>query len=145
MTIIIDGFVNEDRWLSNFWIEPDKTHVEGEYQAEKHAGHPWRQATIRRQGPKKAKKLGRRWELNTYQQMEWDHRKVQVMTRLVQQKIEDHPAIAVALIATAGVELVEKNNWHDNFWGDCSCLRCYKVGENHLGKVWMKLRDELAA
>ena len=45
----------------------------------------------------------------------------------MQQKIEDHPAIAVALIATGDIELVEKNNWHDNFWGDCSCLRCYKI------------------
>ncbi|HWI68804.1 MAG TPA: NADAR family protein [Nitrospiraceae bacterium] len=143
MTIIIDGFENDYRWLSNFWIEPDKTHVEAEYQAEKHRGHPWRMATIMRQGPKKAKKLGRRWKLNTYQQMEWDHRKIQIMTSLVRQKIEDHPEIAVALIATEGIDLVEKNNWHDNFWGDCSCLRCYKIGENQLGKVWMALRDEL--
>ena len=75
--------------------------------------------------------------------MEWDHRKIQIMTSLVRQKIEEHPEIAVALIATEGIDLVEKNNWHDNFWGDCSCLRCYKIGENQLGKVWMALRDEL--
>ena len=51
----------------------------------------------------------------------------------------------MALIATAGIDLVEKNNWHDNYWGDCSCLRCYKVGENHLGKIWMALREEIAS
>ena len=144
MTIIIDGFVAEYRWLSNFWIEPDKTHVEGEYQAEKHRGFPWREVTILRQGPKKAKKLGRRFQLTDYQLMEWNNRKNQVMRELLIGKINDHPSIAVALISTGDIELVEKNNWHDNYWGDCTCLRCYKVGENHLGKIWMALRAELA-
>ena len=81
--IVIDGFENEYRWLSNFWIEPDGTHVEGEFQAEKHHGHVWRQNAIMRCKPKKAKKLGRRWELSSYQQMEWDNRKRQVMRELL--------------------------------------------------------------
>lgn len=140
--IVINGFAGEYRWLSNFWIEPDGSSVESEFQAEKHHGHPWRMATILRSKPGRAKKLGRRWKLNTYQQMEWDNRKLEVMHKLVQRKVRDHPSVGVALVATAGIDLVEKNNWHDNFWGDCTCLRCYRVGENHLGQVWMDLRDE---
>jgi ribA/ribD-fused uncharacterized protein len=131
-------------WLSNFFIEPDGTHVEAEFQAEKHRGHPWRQATILRCKPGHAKKLGRRWPMSSYQSMEWDNRKLQVMHELVKRKIEDHPAIAVALVATADADLTEENWWHDNFWGDCTCLRCYHVGENHLGKIWMALRAEIA-
>jgi ribA/ribD-fused uncharacterized protein len=142
--ITINGFDNDYRWLSNFWIEPDGSNVEAEFQAEKHRGHPWRVATILRASPKRAKKLGKRWKLSSYQVMEWDHRKLQVMYELIKLKIEDHPSVGIALVATAGVELVETNNWHDNFWGDCSCLRCYRVGENHLGKIWMRLRDEYA-
>lgn len=131
-------------WLSNFWIEPDGTNVEAEYQAEKHRVYPWRRATILRCKPGQAKKLGRRWPLTNYELMEWNNRKIQVMYALVKNKVESHPAIAVALVSTADANLVEANWWHDNFWGDCTCLRCYHVGENHLGKIWMQLRAEIA-
>jgi len=134
----------EHSWLSNFFVEPDGTCVEHEYQAAKHQGHPWRQVTIMRaKTPGKAKKLGRRWKLNTYQLMEWDNRRIAVMRELIRQKIDDHPQIGYLLIATYGEDLIEKNWWHDNFWGDCSCLRCFRIGENQLGKIWMALRDEL--
>jgi hypothetical protein len=93
--------------------------------------------------PAQAKKLGRRWKLNRYQQMEWDHRKLQKMYELVKQKAEDHPEIGFALICTADEPMVEHNTWHDNYWGDCTCLRCFRIGENHLGEIWMRLRDEL--
>lgn len=126
--------------FSNFYVEPDGTHVEGEFQAAKHFGHPWRQVVIRRSTPKRAKKLGRRWKLNRYQLMEWEHRKREVMYELVKAKIEDHPEIAFILYATSG-QIVESNTWHDNYWGDCSCLRCFRIGENHLGKILMQLRD----
>lgn len=127
--------------FSNFHVEPDGTHVEGEYQAEKHAGHPIRQHLIRNSTPRIAKRLGRRWKLNSYQTMEWDHRKLQVMYRLVKRKLDDHPEIFLVL-ATFDGEIVEINNWHDNFWGDCTCRRCYKIGENHLGRILMRLRDD---
>jgi ribA/ribD-fused uncharacterized protein len=100
--------------------------------------------TILRCKPGHAKKLGRRWKLSDYQLMEWNNRKRQAMHNLVSDKIEDHSAIAVALVSTGDAELIEKNWWHDNYWGDCTCLRCYRVGENHLGKIWMELRAEIA-
>jgi len=131
-------------WPSNFFVEPDGTTVEHEFQAEKHRGHPWRVVTIMRaRTPGQAKKLGRRWKLNRYQQMEWDNRKLGEMRRLVGDKADDHPEIAFALVCTADELLVEKNTWHDNYWGDCTCLRCFRVGENHLGEIWMDLRDRL--
>ena len=40
-------------------------------------------------------------------------------------------------------ELIEGNNWHDVFWGKCSCPRCNGGGQNHLGKILMKVREEL--
>lgn len=131
-------------FFSNFYVEPDGTHVEGEFQAEKHAGHPIRQHIIRNATPKVAKRLGRRWKLSDYQRMEWDHRKRQVMYELVKQKIEDHPHIHFALATFEG-DIVERNTWHDNYWGDCTCLRCFRVGENHLGRILMRLRDDIAA
>jgi ribA/ribD-fused uncharacterized protein len=131
--------------MSNFWIEPDGTHVEGEFQAAKHAGYPWRQAIIKRASPKHARKLGRRWKLSTYQLMEWNNRKDEVMYRLVRRKFDEHPELATALVATdPQLEIVEKNMWHDNYWGDCQCLRCFRKGENMLGQILMDIRDEYA-
>ena len=33
-------------------------------------------------------------------------------------------------------EIVEENTWGDTFWGVCK-----GVGENHLGKLLMEIRD----
>jgi predicted NAD-dependent protein-ADP-ribosyltransferase YbiA (DUF1768 family) len=60
----------------------------------------------------------------------------------VARKLYDHAEVFVVLAMTEG-EIVESNNWHDNYWGDCTCLRCYRIGENHLGKILMRLRDEI--
>ena len=128
------------RAFSNFYVEPDGTHVEGEFQAAKHFGHPIRQHIIRNASPKVAKRLGRRWKLSPYQLMEWENRKNQVMYELVKRKMEDHGSIGLVL-ATFDGEIIEKNNWHDNYWGDCTCLRCFRVGENHLGRILMRIRD----
>lgn len=35
-------------------------------------------------------------------------------------------------------ELIEGNYWHDTYWGVCE-----GVGENHLGKLLMEIRNEL--
>lgn len=34
-------------------------------------------------------------------------------------------------------------SWHDNFWGNCTCVKCENIeGQNWLGKLLMKVRDE---
>jgi hypothetical protein len=141
-----EGGKTVHNWPSNFFIEPDGTDVEHEYQAEKHRGHPWRVKTIMcARTPGQAKRLGRRWKLNRYQKMEWDNRRNQAMYELVRRKIEDHPEIAFALVCTDDEVLVEKNWWHDNYWGDCTCLQCFRTGENILGYILMAIRDEFNA
>lgn len=48
------------------------------------------------------------------------------------------------LLATGDTELIEGNYWHDNFWGQCYCSRCkYIIGHNHLGKLLVKIRNDL--
>jgi len=42
------------------------------------------------------------------------------------------------LLATEDWELIEGNTWNDSFWGVCQ-----RKGENHLGKILMKIRKEL--
>jgi predicted NAD-dependent protein-ADP-ribosyltransferase YbiA (DUF1768 family) len=41
-------------------------------------------------------------------------------------------------MATGSEEIIEWNNWGDRIWG-----KTYDgVGENHLGKILMKIREE---
>ena len=48
------------------------------------------------------------------------------------------------LLLTGGAELIEGNHWHDNFWGICTCDKCWdKRQENQLGKLLMKIRNKL--
>ena len=42
------------------------------------------------------------------------------------------------LLSTGTQELVEGNAWNDRFWGVCK-----GVGQNHLGKLLMELRENI--
>jgi ribA/ribD-fused uncharacterized protein len=68
----------------------------------------------------------------------WDDMKVDVMYELCKMKLEQHPYVQKKLLETGGLEIVEDSP-KDTFWGwgpDHS-------GQNQLGKIWMRLRDEL--
>ena len=48
------------------------------------------------------------------------------------------------LLATGDEELVEGNEWHDNYWGNCTCDNCKDIpGRNQLGKTLMKVRADI--
>jgi predicted NAD-dependent protein-ADP-ribosyltransferase YbiA (DUF1768 family) len=65
------------------------------------------------------------------------------MMRGLRLKFQD-PKLRAMLLATGNEELIEGNTWHDNTWGDCSCDACKDIeGKNMLGKLLMKVRDEL--
>jgi predicted NAD-dependent protein-ADP-ribosyltransferase YbiA (DUF1768 family) len=147
---VLAFFIEHDNWLehlwpSNFWIEDDGTCIEAEMQADKHSYNPWLKAALLRCGrnPWLAKRAGRNWVLNKYQLMEWDNRKRQAVTKLIRQKLIDHPQLIDELLATGDGPIVEVNFWHDNEWGDCRCRYCRdNPGNNILGKIWMALREE---
>lgn len=134
----IDSFTGDYRFLSNFYIEPDGTCVEVEYQASKHVNylHDPKSclALFEGLGPSRAKKLGRQIPLRR----DWEAVKLKVMKELVMAKFEDHPDLAAQLAATGNEELIEGNYWGDVYWGICR-----GTGENHLGKILMKVRSLL--
>lgn len=133
-------------WPSNFWIEPDGTCVEVEFQSDKHDGHPWRQFVIQRKGPGPAKRLATtKWKLTPVELALWDERRVDVMFDRVLQKVLDWPAVGKLLERTGDKPLVEFNWWHDNFWGWCVCDDCRReLHQNWLGETWMKIRKDIA-
>lgn len=69
----------------------------------------------------------------------WEAMKLAVMEALVRQKFA-HPKLAAMLLATGDEELIEGNTWHDTYWGvDMDTGE----GENHLGRILMRVRVEL--
>jgi len=68
---------------------------------------------------------------------DWDDVKLDVMLWGVREKFK-HEDLKEMLLATGDEELVEGNWWNDTYWGICK-----GEGENNLGKILMKVRNEL--
>lgn len=136
----IDKFVGEHRFLSNFYPASvclggqEFKSVEAAYQAAKTDDPCMRERIRQAATPSHAKQLGKTLRLSG----DWESHKLVVMEGLVQQKFERHSELADKLLATADKELVEGNWWGDRFWGVCN-----GTGENHLGKILMKVREHL--
>lgn len=83
-----------------------------------------------------AKRAGRKVRLRG----DWESVKLEIMEDVVRAKFSQNPDLLRMLVDTGDQELVEGNRWHDTFWGvDLVSGR----GENHLGRILMKLRAEL--
>ena len=68
---------------------------------------------------------------------DWDDIKLDVMKDILRAKMEQHPYVKKKLLESGDKELVE-NSWRDSYWG----WGPNKDGKNHLGKLWMKVREE---
>lgn len=136
---MINAFMDEYRWLSNFWFVPVEldgvsySSVEHAYQAAKTLDLEARERIRAAKDPGAAKRLGKGVVLRA----DWQQVRVQVMRDLVRQKFQQ-PYLAQKLLDTGDQELVEGNWWGDTFWGVCK-----GKGENHLGKILMDTRQEL--
>jgi len=49
---------------------------------------------------------------------------VEVMAQALYFKFLAYPDLRAKLLATPDDELLEENEWHDNFWGRCTCANC---------------------
>jgi ribA/ribD-fused uncharacterized protein len=140
----IIGFQGEHRFLSNFWpcyllygniLYPTVEHA---YQASKTNNAEIKMMIRNCPTPAEAKEYfetnkpgtGPHWTIEV---------KLMVMEELLRIKFSGKdPFLTRALLDTAPAVLIEENNWNDNFWGACN-----NVGENNLGKLLMKIREEL--
>lgn len=149
MTRTIGPFGGPHRFLSNFWPatvigEDDVAYptVEHAYQASKTYRLAWKQVI----GELPANQAGLVKQLGRYCTLRpnWENDKLRVMLDLLRQKF-NIPELREQLIATGDAKLVERNWWHDNFWGDCTCGRdeCAAPGLNHLGNMLMAVRLEV--
>jgi len=138
---MIDRFFGEYRFLSNFW--PGVVEYEGirypstehAFQAAKTTDQEERRRIAALPSPRDAKRAGRTVSLRG----DWEAIKIDVMLDIVRMKFR-HAYLREMLLATGDHELVEGNDWNDAFWGVCRGR-----GENNLGKILMRVRDEIRA
>ena len=141
---IIDSFRGKYEFLSNFHEEPGLTFrlpddpnmyktVEHAYQAAKTFNPIQRSQIAGAGGPGAAKSIGKHVSLSE----DWGTRKFEVMYDLLKQKFS-HPELKKMLLETDNAELIEGNHWGDKVWGVSD-----GVGENHLGKLLTRIREEL--
>lgn len=69
----------------------------------------------------------------------WDTRKLAVMEMLLKEKFCSDPVLAKILVST-GTREIQEASPYDSFWG----MGRDGKGSNHLGKLLMKLREQLA-
>jgi ribA/ribD-fused uncharacterized protein len=79
---------------------------------------------------------------------DWDTVKLEVMRALVLDKARRNPEVGDWLVATGNGRIQEGNTWGDVFWGVAMAdmpSRGIKAGqgENHLGRIWMEVRDRI--
>jgi len=133
----IKTFKGDNFFLSNFYVAPifyRGIRFENNEAAFQAAKCPERMRDFCGLSPQAAKRLGCRVELRS----DWEAVKYDVMYRVCKAKFMQNSDLYRKLMDTGDAELVEGNTWGDRVWGVCN-----GVGENHLGKILMRLREEL--
>ena len=141
---MIDKFDGEYAFLSNFYPSPipvqfdediiiNAPTVEHLFQYMKTQSDEEGIAILQAQTPGQAKRLGRKCHLRK----DWEEIKDEVMYRSLKYKFEI-PELRELLLATDNEELIEGNYWNDTYWGICN-----GIGQNKLGKLLMKVREEI--
>lgn len=139
---MINQFQGIYRFLSNFY--PARVTYNGvQFPSVEHAYVAAKTLDLKLQrdiaavsSPGEVKRMGRRLMLRP----DWEKVKLSVMEDLVRQKFTNDENLWAGLTGTGNQELIEGNHWGDTFWGVCR-----GKGQNHLGKILMKVRAELQA
>ena len=137
--LLIPSFRGELSFLSNMFICEIKAWVNGKeysfpsaenlYQSLKCPGNEEKFLSAT---PAEAKKLGRFLPMRE----DWDEVKLDVMEHVLSMKFSQHKDLLDKLLA-CDFQIVERNYWHDTFWGVCD-----GYGENWLGNMLEKVKCE---
>lgn len=129
--------------LSNFsafrlyWKGIDFDTSESAYHWEKFIDYPEAQTEIlAARSAHDAFKVAQKYK--EYRLDNWDEIKYRVMLDILREKVAQHQYVKKKLLETSNRLLVE-DSWRDSDWGwgeDGS-------GQNMLGKLWMRVRDEI--
>jgi len=139
---MITSFRGDYWFLSNFSLAVVDfegitfTSVEAAFQAAKTLDIEERKRFTRYQ-PGEAKKEGRKLKLRS----DWEEVKDDIMYKLVYAKFSNVSlGYKDKLLKTGDEYIREENTWGDRYWGTCN-----GIGQNKLGKILMRVREELRA
>lgn len=141
---MISSFSGQYNFLSNFFFWSVKyegisySTNEHAYQATKTTDGQERLRLSQIPNPGAVKRAGRSLQLRP----DWEEIKIVVMADLLRLKFAPKSYPAHLLLSTGDEHLVEGNHWHDRFWG-AENVQGHWVGQNHLGKLLMQIREEL--
>jgi ribA/ribD-fused uncharacterized protein len=145
--VTITNFRGAYFFLSNFFVRDltldNVVYRSGEhaFQAQKAFRLDERTYVMDALTPTEAKRRGRLVALR----IGWEEEKLAIMERVVRAKFKD-AQLAHLLKKTGDAQLIEGNTWDDDYWGVVVGRGENDAhGENHLGKILMKVRDELLA
>lgn len=136
----ITSFTGDFAFLSNFYeaqviyrgiVYPTAEHA---YQAQKTTDIGVQEQIRAAPTPGRAKKIGNSIALRP----DWEDIRVDVMEDIIWEKFTQNEDLAQRLINTYPQELVEGNDWGDQFWGVSG-----GTGNNMLGQILMRARDAL--
>jgi ribA/ribD-fused uncharacterized protein len=133
---MINEFRGKYFFLSNFYHVPYPSN-EHYFQAAKATNDKDREFVMSAPDAKTAKARGGKNGIKC--RPDWNEIRISVMEDFVRIKFQD-AELRQQLLDTGDEELVEGNWWGDIFWGVCK-----GEGENHLGKILMKIRAEIRA
>ena len=135
---MINQFKDKNSYLSNSYMTyvyydgNTYCNAESAYQAAKLSNKTQRQPFFS-MNPKEAKRRGMRLSPREG----WDKMRDQVMYEICNTKFQDNPHLLKKLLSTGDEELINTNGEGDTYWGVCR-----GKGENKLGKILMRIREE---
>ena len=136
---MINEFIGENYFLSNFYEAPviwegiKYKNNEAAFQSAKIIDKNLRKefASL---DPSSAKRKGRHVPLRS----DWEKVKYDIMYDICFAKFSQNDELKRRLLSTGEQHLEEGNTWGDRIWGTVD-----GVGQNHLGKILMKIREKL--
>jgi ribA/ribD-fused uncharacterized protein len=128
--------------FSNFAYYPIKLKgkiwktTEHYYQAQKFEKQEYKDKIRNAESPMKAAELGRSRKERILKN--WDNIKQNIMYEAVKAKFTQHSELMQLLLDTQNAKIIEHTE-NDDYWGDAGD----GTGKNMLGKILMKVREEL--
>ena len=128
--------------FSNFALYPIKINGKGwpttehYFQAQKFKGTPYENKIRKAPSPMKAAIMGRSRKFKL--RKDWEKVKDSIMYEAVKRKFLQYQELKELLLSTENAQIIE-HTVNDNYWGDGGNGK----GKNKLGKILMKIREEL--
>ncbi len=130
------GFLSNFSYIPVFYDNKKWLTSEHAYQAAKFDNPVVKEEILNAPTPDEAFKIGNYPE--NIRRNDWYEIRVQIMEDIVSEKLKQNLYLNELLLKTGNKEIIESSST-DSFWG----WGPNKDGENHMGKIWMKLREKI--